>query len=210
MERANRRYWKPSRYGSASTQRAAAGIIGSTRTTDSELHQFLGLERTPGRKATDGWFLRAESFYNVATEIEEAENRYGKGPPFRAYGGRSLHAQSHGESFLAWLNNRLQGGGVYLFDEPETALSPQRQLSVLTLFHRLVYHRSQLLVATHSPILLAYPHARILEFGPDGIRSVSYQETEQFRITKDFLNRPERLLKILLGEEEADLRSKER
>ncbi len=183
----------------------------STRVTHSPLHDFLTLDRHG--HFTDGWFLRAESFYNVASEIEEAEETFGSqspGPPYRAYGGKSLHAQSHGESFLALLTNRLQGDGVYLFDEPEAALSPQRQLSVLTLLHRLVYHRSQLVIATHSPILLAYPHARIYEFGPHGIRETRYEETEHFLITRDFLNRPARMLEILLGEEEADLAAKRR
>ncbi len=181
----------------------------ATHTTHSELHEFIAVERTFGRRATDGWFLRAESFYNLASEVERAEKDATQGPPFRAYGGRSLHAQSHGESFLALLSNRLQGGGIYLFDEPEAALSPQRQLSVLTLLHRLVYHRSQLVIATHSPILLAYPHAHIYEFGEDGIRPVAYTDTEHYRITKDFLNRHERMLDILLNEEDADLKSKE-
>lgn len=165
------------------------------------LSNFLTMERHG--HFTDGWFLRAESFYNVATRIEEIG-------VLGSYGGKSLHAQSHGESFLALLTNRLQGNGVYLFDEPEAALSPQRQLSVLTLLHRLVHHRSQLVIATHSPILLSYPHARIYEFGEHGIRETHYEETEHFRITRDFLNRHERMLEILLHEEEADLKSKER
>ena len=126
------------------------------------------------------------------------------------YGGKSLHAQSHGEAFLALLTNRLQGDGLYLFDEPEAALSPQRQLAVLTLLHRLVYHRSQLIIATHSPILLAYPHARIYEFGERGIREITYSETEQYQVTRDFLSNHERMIELLLSEEEADLRSKER
>lgn len=153
---------------------------------------------------SDGWFLRAESFYNVATELEQL------GSDFHAYGGTSLHQQSHGEAFLALLLNRLQGDGLYLFDEPEAALSPQRQLAVLTLLHRLVYHRSQLIIATHSPILLAYPHARIYEFSGDGLREVKYTDTEHFNVTRDFLNRHEKMLEILLGEEEQDLRGKER
>lgn len=173
----------------------------ATRETHSDLHKFLQLERQG--HFTDGWFLRAESFYNVATQIENLGASY-------SYGGQSLHAQSHGEAFLALLTNRLQGDGVYLFDEPEAALSPQRQLSVLTLLHRLVYHRSQLVIATHSPILLAYPHARIYEFGEQGIREIAYTDTEHYRITKDFLNRHERMLEILLEEEESDLKSKER
>lgn len=183
----------------------------SVRATHSQLHEFIVTERSLSHP-TDGWFLRAESFYNVATESELVEEEFPMPPHlrFKAYGGKSLHRQSHGESFLALLTNRLQGDGVYLFDEPEAALSPQRQLSVLTLLHRLVYHRSQLVIATHSPILLAYPHARIYEFGPHGIRETRYEETEHFLITRDFLNRPGRMLEILLGEEEADLAGKRR
>jgi predicted ATPase len=103
------------------------------------------------------------------------------------------------------MKERLQGGGVYLFDEPEAALSPQRQLSVLTLMHRLVHHQSQLIIATHSPILLAYPNARIFQFTEEGVAEVKYTETEHFQITKDFLNRHERMLEILLSAEETDL-----
>jgi len=171
-----------------------------THDTHSPLHDCLRLERSLG-KPTDGFFLRAESFYNVASELEKI------GSGFRAYGGKSLHRQSHGESFLAVMTERLQGGGVYLFDEPEAALSPQRQLSVLTLMHRLVRHQSQLIIATHSPILLAYPRARIFQFTQDGISEVKYTETEHFLITKDFLNRHERMLDILLDAENADLDS---
>ena len=116
----------------------------------------------------------------------------------------------HGEAFLALLSQRFQGDGVYLLDEPEAALSPQRQLSVLTLFHRLVYHQAQLIVATHSPILLAYPNARIYVFSENGISQVSYTETEQYRVTKDFLNAHERMLQLLLSAEDDDLESKRR
>lgn len=172
----------------------------STHDTHSPLHDRLKLERAFGRP-TDGFFLRAESFYNVASKLENL------GSSFYSYGGKSLHQQSHGESFLAVLKERLQGGGVYLFDEPEAALSPQRQLSVLTLMHRLVQHQSQLIIATHSPILLAYPHARIYQFSESGITEVKYMETEHFLITKDFLNRHERMLEILLQAEDADLKA---
>src|SRR5262249_48847995 len=125
--------------------------------------------------------------------------------PFHAYGGTSLHRQSHGEAFLSLMKERFQGGGVYLFDEPEAALSPQRQLSVLTLMHRLVFHRSPLVIATHSPILLAYPRAKIYQFSEDGIKEVKYTDTEHYLITKDFLNRHERMLEMLLSAEEQDL-----
>lgn len=174
----------------------------ATAETHSCLDDNLVLERSFSRP-TDGFFLRAESFYNVASEVDRLGVTYG-------YGGQSLHEQSHGEAFLSLLKNRLQGGGVYLFDEPEAALSPQRQLSVLTLLHRLVYHRSQLIIATHSPILLAYPHARIYQFSEEGIRDIQYVETEHYQITRDFLNRHERMLEILLTDEELDLKSKER
>lgn len=170
----------------------------STHDTHSPLYDCLKLERSLGRPA-DGFFLRAESFYNVASKLEDL------GSSFLAYGGKPLHQQSHGESFLAVLKERLQGGGVYLFDEPEAALSPQRQLSVLTLMHRLAYHQSQLIIATHSPILLAYPHARIYQFSESGIAEVKYTDTEHYQITKDFLNRHERMLELLLDTEDADL-----
>jgi predicted ATPase len=182
----------------------------STRDTHSPLHEYLRLERAFGKRNTDSFFLRAESFYNVASELEKIEEEFPSKGPFRAYGGKSLHAQSHGEAFLALLTNRLQGHGIYLFDEPEAALSPQRQLSVLTLLHRLVYHKSQIIIATHSPILLAYPNAKIYRFAEDGISELKYTDTEHYQITKDFLNRHERMLEILLSAEEADLKSKER
>lgn len=175
-----------------------------THDTHSSLHDCLRLERSFGRP-TDGFFLRAESFYNVASELERIEQEFPAKNPFYAYGGTSPHRQSHGESFLAVLKERLHGGGIYLFDEPEAALSPQRQLSVLTLLHRLVHHQSQLIIATHSPILLAYPHATIYEFSETGIKQVNYTDTEHFNITRDFLNRHERMLQILIEAEETDL-----
>ena len=174
----------------------------ASRPTHSNLQESLTLERGFAH-ATDGFFLRAESFYNLASQIDDLGVAYG-------YGKKSLHAQSHGEAFLSLLLNRLQGDGVYLFDEPEAALSPQRQLSVLTLLHRLVYHRSQLVIATHSPILLAYPHARIYQFTETGIAEIRYTDTEPYQVTRDFLNRHERMLELLLTDEEEDLKSKER
>jgi predicted ATPase len=173
-----------------------------TEETHSDLHDCICLERGVGHP-TDGFFLRAESFYNVATEIDRLGVE-------RAYGGQSLHRQSHGEAFLALLSQRFQGDGVYLLDEPEAALSPQRQLSVLTLLHRLVYHQSQLVIATHSPILLAYPNAKIYEFSDKGIAEIKYTDTEHYQITRDFLNRHERMLEILISEEDQDLESKRR
>jgi predicted ATPase len=170
-----------------------------TRASHSELHRSLVLERS-FRHPKDGYFLRAESFYNVATEIEKLDEEPAGGPPvINSYGGIGLHEQSHGQSFFSLLSHRLGGDGLYLFDEPEAALSPQRQMSALTLFDDFVRAGSQLIIATHSPILLAYPDATIYEFGENGIRSVNYMETEQFRVTRDFLNRHEKMISILLG-----------
>ena len=185
------------------------GLQFKTHDTHSPLHNCLRVERGIG-KPSDNFFLRAESFYNVASELDKLEHEFPSRVPFRAYGGKSLHSQSHGEAFLSLLTNRLQGDGLYLFDEPEAALSPQRQLSVLTLLHRLVYHQSQLVIATHSPILLSYPNARIYEFSESGITEVKYTETEHFQITRNFLNQHERMLDILLPAEDDDLQSKER
>jgi predicted ATPase len=174
----------------------------ATQDTHSDLHDSIRLERGV-MHPTDGFFLRAESFYNVATEIDRLGVE-------RAYGGRSLHGQSHGEAFLSLIQHRFQGDGVYLLDEPEAALSPQRQLSVLKLMHRLVHHQSQLVIATHSPILLAYPNARIYHFSESGISQVKYTDTEHYQITKDFLNRHGRMLELLLTAEDKDLDSKRR
>lgn len=161
-----------------------------TRESHSQLHRFLRIAKGIPRPR-DGFFLRAESFFNVATQIEELAVG-------DAYGERSLHEQSHGESFLALLMNRFHGNGLYLLDEPEAALSPSRQLSVLTRIHDLVQAKSQFIIATHSPILMAYPDASIYSFSTKGITRIAYEETEHHRITRNFLNNPERMLKILL------------
>jgi predicted ATPase len=174
----------------------------ATQETHSNLHARLRIERG-WERPTDGFFLRAETFYNVATEVDRLGVE-------SAYGNKSLHAPSHGEAFLTLILERFQGNGLYLLDEPEAALSPQRQLSVLTLFHRLIHHRSQLIIATHSPILLAYPRARIYLLSEQGISEVRYTDTEHYQVTKDFLSRYERMLELLLSAEEEDLKSKAR
>jgi predicted ATPase len=165
----------------------------STRPSHSGLHEYIRLVRPPGRPR-DGYFLRAESFYNVATA---AEDKYGV---LDAYGGRSLHEQSHGESFMALVLHRLGVRGLYLFDEPEAALSPTRQMSLLAAMHGLVEQGSQFFVATHSPILLGYPGATIYLFTEGAIARVPYTETEHYVITKSFLNNPERMLRELLSD----------
>ena len=161
----------------------------STNQTHSELHEHISL--TKRAYANDGFFLRAESLYNAATYIDEVDATLN-------YGSVSLHHQSHGESFLSIVQNRFSGRGVYLLDEPEAALSPMRQLTLLAEMQRLTQMDSQFIIATHSPILMAFPGAEIMEFSSDGIRRVAYRETEHYRITKDFLDNPERMLHYLL------------
>lgn len=145
------------------------------------------------RRPKDGFFLRAESFYNVATRVDEIEKLSPR--PYRFYGGKSLHAQSHGEAFLSLAVNRWGGEGLYLLDEPEAALSPARQLALLRIFH--LHQGSQFVIATHSPILMAYPDARIYRLSDAGINPVAYEETDHYRVTRDFLNHRERYLEKL-------------
>lgn len=174
----------------------------ATRSSESDLCSAMVLERGLDRM-TDGYFLRAESFYNLATNLEELDAGPDGGMPLSpAYGGKSLHEQSHGEAFFSLLNNRLQGGGFYVFDEPEAALSPQRQLAMLVLLHRLVLHRAQMVIATHSPILLAYPEATIYQLDGDGMRPVRYEETDHYILTRRFLNDREGMMEKLISEED--------
>jgi predicted ATPase len=162
----------------------------TTRATHSDLSQYLRLSRGV-RRPKDGYFLRAESFYNVASYMDEIGFLDG-------YGGQSLHAQSHGESFIALLNNKLRGNGLYLMDEPEAALSPSRQLSALAIIHQLVKANSQFIMATHSPILMAYPDAAIYLLSESGIQRIEYKETEHYAITKAFINNTEKMLEDIL------------
>jgi predicted ATPase len=141
-------------------------------------------------KVTEGFFMRAESFFNFATYLDQVSS-------LRAYGGKSLHAQSHGESFMSLFVHRFEQG-VYILDEPEAALSPARQLSFLRVLHDLEKPgHAQFLISTHSPILLAYPGATLLSLDGDSINKVKYEETEHYQITRDFLACPERFLKHL-------------
>ena len=169
-----------------------------TRASHSNLHEHLRVAKGI-RRPKDGFFLRAESFFNVATEIENLDAEPAFAPRvIGSYGGRSLHEQSHGESFLALVTHRFGGKGLYILDEPEAALSPQRQLAVLSRIHDLARDDSQFIIATHSPILMAYPDAWIYEFSREGIRRVAYEETEHFQVTRDFLANPKRMLDVLL------------
>ena len=171
----------------------------STRATHSELYRHLTIVRHAHPK--DGFFLRAESFYNLASNIDEMDEEPSRGNRvIDSYGGRSLHAQSHGESFLAFIENRFGGSGLYLLDEPEAALSPSRLMAMLVRIHDLVREQSQFIIATHSPILMAYPGAAVYELTESGIRPVDYRETEHYQLTRRFLENPERMLRYLLGE----------
>lgn len=170
-----------------------------THASHSPLHQYLRLVRGYKRPKT-GYFLRAESFYNVATEIEKLDAGGGGRPIIDSYGGVSLHAQSHGESFLALLMHRFSGNGFYILDEPEAALSPTRQMSALVRLHQLAQAGAQFVISTHSPILMAYPHAWIYCLDDDGITRLSYVETEHYQVTRDFLNYHEMMLNTLLAE----------
>ena len=162
----------------------------STYDSHSELCDAIRLSRGT-RRAGWGYFLRAESFYNVATKEEE----YSRGP-----GGKPqhFHERSHGESFLALAQNSFRGGGLYLLDEPEAALSPQRQLTLMLEIHRCVQERAQFLIVTHSPILLGLPGAEILSFDDGPVHPCSYEETDSYQVTAMFINHREQVLKRLL------------
>jgi len=174
----------------------------STRESHSSLHGALCIH---GKRFRDGFFFRAESFYNVATNIEEMDRIPSPSRKIiESYGGVSLHHQSHGESFMALVENRFGGNGLYLLDEPEAALSPMRQMSLLCHIRRLVQKNSQFIISTHSPILMAYPDADIRQITADGMERVSLRETEHYQVMKSFLDSPERMLRYLLGEDGTD------
>lgn len=159
------------------------------------LGDYIRLSWLP--KVTQGFFLRAESFYHFASHLDQIDGGY------QGYGGRSLHHQSHGESFLSLFLNRFRGKGIYLLDEPEAALSPARQLAFIRIIHQLVRGgNAQFIIATHSPILLGYPKAKILTFDSSPIESIRYEDTEHYQITKEFLNRTERYLEDLLRDDD--------
>ena len=169
----------------------AAGRLRSARQND--------------RDSKDSYFLRAESFYNVATEIERLDKEGVGGPRIISYyGGLSLHEQSHGESFFALFQHRFRDHGLYLLDEPEAALSPKRQLQFLVLLHDYIRAGGQFVIATHSPIILAYPEALIYSLDGEGIREIAYQETEHYAITRGFLSNPKRSLAELLRDHEGE------
>lgn len=168
----------------------------ASRESHSALHRHLTLVKGV-RQPRDGFFLRAESFYNVATEVDRLDAEDRSRPLLSSYGGKSLHSQSHGESFMSLMLNRFGGNGLYILDEPEAALSPSRQFTLIARITELVKQKSQFIIATHSPILMAYPNAAIYVLAEDGMRLTPYEETEHYQLTKRFLDNPRRMLEIL-------------
>ncbi|HWO95853.1 MAG TPA: AAA family ATPase [Bacillus sp. (in: firmicutes)] len=163
--------------------------------SESVLGKYIRLSWLP--KITNGFFLRAESFYSFATHIDEVDTT-----GFENYGGRSLHKQSHGESFLSLFLHRFKGKAIYLLDEPEAALSPARQLTFLKIIHDLASkENAQFIIATHSPILLGYPNADILSFDNAQISKIEYEMTDHYQITKYFLQHREKFLSEIFSED---------
>ena len=163
-----------------------------TKRSHSELYDHITLVKRG--LAKDGFFLRAESMYNAASYIDETGSA-------DYYGGISLHNQSHGESFLSIVQNRFGGKGIYLLDEPEAALSPMRQMTLMAEMKELINKGSQFIIATHSPILMAFPGAEILQLSEKGIERLDYKDTEHYQVTKMFLDNPEQMIGYLFSEE---------
>ena len=153
----------------------------STKETHSDLYRHLTLSKGI-RRATDGFFLRAESFYNLATYLDDLTI------DFSEYGNKSLHNQSHGESFLNLIKNRFRGNGLYLLDEPEAALSIQNQLSLMICIYNLVKTGSQFIIVTHSPILLAMPNSQIISFDLDSPLEITYEDSKPYELMSLFSN----------------------
>ncbi len=166
----------------------------STNDTHSDLSDFIKVTKGAA-SPDDGYFLRAESMYNLASNIDELNEDDGE--LIRFYGGKSLHAQSHGEAFVSLMMNRFGGKGLYILDEPEAALSPTRQMALISRINDLVKRQSQFIIATHSPIIMSYPNAQIFDI-ENGYQIIDYKDTKHYAVTKEFLNNPEKMLKILL------------
>ena len=162
----------------------------STYNSHSLLYKYIHLIK--GIKTPkDGFFLMAESMYNLASKIDELD-------VIDSYGGRSLHQQSHGESFLSIMINRFSKNGLYILDEPEAALSPTRQMSMITRIHDLVNENCQFIISTHSPILMSYPNSIIYEIKNGRLKKTKLEDTEHYQITKSFLENKNKFLDILL------------
>ena len=165
--------------------------VFSTYDSHSELCNAMRISKGY-RKANWGYFLRAESFYNVATQEEEYSDP--------EHPSQKYHEKSHGESFLAIAQSQLRANGVYIFDEPEAALSPQRQLTLLMEIYECAKRGSQFIIVTHSPILLGIPGAEIWTFDDGFVHTCEYEETDSYQVTEMFINNREQILGRLLGE----------
>jgi predicted ATPase len=171
----------------------------STHDSQSPLHRYARLVRGT-RRIRDGYFLRAESFFNVATRLEQMTREQGGGGALVPYGGRSLHAQSHGESFLALIGNRFGADSFLVLDEPEAALSLRGQLALMRRMYELVAQGSQFVISTHSPVLLGYPDATIYALSDAGIVKTDYRETENYALTRSFLDDRDQFLRHLFAD----------
>lgn len=174
-----------------------------TRSYWSTLGPSIFLNRsTPGVNPMDGFFLRAESFFNFATMLDDFEDGEFTATDYFSYGGQSLHTQSHGEAFLSLFMNRFGEHGLYILDEPEAALSPQRQLAFMVRMHDLIEAHCQFIIATHSPILLGFPGATIYRLDETGIDQVTWEESDPYQVTKRFLNDRDRMLGYLFADDD--------
>lgn len=199
------------RFGKSTLLEALAGNYGFGKEGGSRNISFTTVEEDKNdladylrlswsTKLLGGYFFRAESFFNIASHIDELQKI--DGGAYAAYGGESLHSKSHGQSFLALFNNRFSHGGFFLLDEPEAALSPKRQLSLLAIIHQMLqeHPQTQFIIATHSPIILTYPDAQIFSFNEKTITETTYEETEIYQLTKSFLNNPKTYLEKLFAD----------
>lgn len=170
----------------------------STADTHTHLHEYMRVARGP-RRIADVFFYRAETFYNFSTEMKRLDEVDSFDPQIKsAYGGTELHALSHGQSVIQLFRHRFRAGGVYLLDEPEAALSPARQLEVIAHAHRLTQSGAQIVMATHSPILMAIPGAIIYEVSDEGLQRVAYDDLQQVSIYKRVLADRDNFIQSLL------------
>lgn len=173
--------------------------------SESVFGPYIRLSWLP--KVRNGFFLRAESFYNFANYLDyEAKIQ----PEFReqiyaSFGGKSLHERSHGESFLSLFRNRFGRNAIYLLDEPEAALSPARQLNLLSILHQLSPY-AQFIIATHSPILLGYPDAQIFTFDETPIKEIAYEDTAHYQLTRRFLENRKAVFRDLFAVDDDTIR----
>jgi len=200
--------------GKSTLLEAIASNIGFAPQGGSRNHQYAAQERNPAaqlsetlrfswsQRVTKGFFFRAESFFNFSSYLDEKAEEWGKGVAYAPYGGRSLNEQSHGEAFLSFFANRPLQPSIYILDEPEAALSPQRQLVLMEAIYTLAFQgNAQIIVATHSPLLSAMPFAELLLIENGAFVERSYEATEHYKIYKRFIEAPETLFQHMFSDE---------